>query len=40
MGWDVYLGLIVIFIAFFLSRPGEGYGAWNILLLMTSYGLA
>jgi hypothetical protein len=38
--WDVYLGLIVIFMAFFLSHPDEGYGAWNILLLMGGYGLA
>lgn len=37
--WDVYLGLIVICMAFFLSRPEEGYGARNILLLMVSYGL-
>ena len=38
--WDVYLGLIVIGMAFFIFRPEEGYGPRNFILLMVSFLLA
>jgi hypothetical protein len=37
--WDVYLGLVVIGMAVFLSRPEQGYGALNILLLLAWFTL-
>jgi hypothetical protein len=34
--WDVYLGLIVIGMAFFAFRPDDGYGPRNIILEMST----
>jgi len=34
--WDVYLGLIVICMAFFLYRPETGYSPFNIVLMLVS----
>jgi hypothetical protein len=38
--WDVYLGLIVICMAFFIFRPVEGYGPRNIILMLLAFSLA
>ena len=35
--WDIYWGLIVICMAFFIARPERGYSAWNILLMLASF---
>lgn len=37
---DIYLGLIVVCMAFFILRPDGGYGAWNIILLLLAVALA
>jgi hypothetical protein len=37
---DIYLGLIVICMTYFMFRPQEGYGAWNIFLMLACVGLA
>ncbi len=36
--WDIYLGLVVIFMALFLFRPDEGYSPWNLLLMLVGFG--
>jgi MFS family permease len=38
--WDVYMGLIVIFMAVFIFRQDEGYGPWNLVLMVASFVLA
>lgn len=38
--WDVYLGLIVICMAFFLFRPDEGYGLRNQLMMLGGFVLS
>lgn len=38
--WDVYMGLIVIGMAFFISRPDDGYGPRNFVLLLLAFSLA
>jgi hypothetical protein len=38
--WDVYLGLIVICMAVFMFRSDEGYGPWNLLLMVAGFGLS
>ena len=38
--WDVYLGLIVICMAFFLFRPDEGYSLKNQLIMLVGFGLS
>jgi len=35
--WDIYWGLIVVCMAFFIARPEEGYSAWNILMMLASF---
>lgn len=37
---DIYLGLIVICMTYFLFRQENGYGAWNIFLMLACVGLA
>lgn len=41
--WDIYFGLIVVFMAIFLHRPQSGYSPSNIFLMLAcflvSYGL-
>jgi len=36
--WDIYFGLIVICMSFFLYRPVTGYSPLNIFLMMASMG--
>lgn len=38
--WDIYLGLIVIFMALFVFRPDEGYGPWNFIWLVIGFSLS
>jgi hypothetical protein len=38
--WDIYFGLIVICMSFFLFRPVTGYSPLNIFLMMASMGAA
>jgi len=38
--WDIYFGLIVICMSFFLYRPVTGYSPLNIFLMMASMGAA
>ncbi len=38
--WDIYYGLIVIFMAVFMDRPEEGYGWLNIVLMAGSFLIA
>jgi hypothetical protein len=38
--WDIYMGLIVIFMAVFIFRPDEGYRPWNLVLMVASFVLA
>ena len=35
--WDIYWGLIVVCMAFFIARPEEGYSAWNIFMMLGSF---
>ena len=35
--WDMYLGLIVICMAFFIARPEQGYSPWNIFFMLASF---
>jgi hypothetical protein len=35
--WDIYWGLIVICMGFFIARPEQGYSAWNIYLMLASF---
>jgi hypothetical protein len=41
--WDIYMGLVVLGMAFFIYRPAAGYSAMNIILmgliLALAYGL-
>ena len=38
--WDIYFGLIVICMSFFLYRPVTGYSPLNIFLMVASMGAA
>ncbi len=38
--WDVYWGLIIICMAFFIFRPDEGYGPRNIVLMLVAFSLS
>jgi hypothetical protein len=37
---DIYLGLIVICMTYFMFRREDEYGAWNIFLMLACFGLA
>jgi hypothetical protein len=38
--WDIYYGLIVICVSIFVYRPESGYSPLNIILAVTSFGVA
>jgi hypothetical protein len=38
--WDIYYGLIVICMSFFIFRPASGYSPMNIILAVCSFGLS
>jgi len=38
--WDIYFGIIIICMSFFLYRPVTGYSPLNIFLMMASMGAA
>jgi len=38
--WDMYMGLIVVCLAFFIYRPASGYSPMNIMLMLLAFGLA
>ncbi|MFQ6618861.1 MAG: hypothetical protein ACE5QV_09260 [Fidelibacterota bacterium] len=35
--WDIYIGLIIISLSFFLFRSATGYSPLNILLMLVSF---
>ncbi len=35
--WDIYYGLIVVFMAVFLNRPEEGFSPLNIFLMLAGF---
>lgn len=37
--WDIYIGLVVIFMALYMYRPVDGYSAWNIIIFLAGYGV-
>ncbi len=37
--WDIYIGLVVIFMAIYMYRPEGGYSAWNIIIFLAGYGV-
>jgi hypothetical protein len=38
--WDIFFGLVVIFMAINLYRPESGYSAWNIIIFLVGYVVA
>jgi hypothetical protein len=38
--WDIYYGLIVVFMAIFLDRPEEGFTSLNIILMLIGFAAA
>ncbi len=38
--WDIYYGLIVICMSFFIFRPESGYSPMNIILAVCSFGIS
>jgi hypothetical protein len=38
--WDMYMGLIVVCMAFFVYRPASGYSPLNIILMLLAFALA
>ncbi len=38
--WDMYMGLIVVCMAFFIYRPAGGYSPMNVILMVLAFGLA
>ncbi len=38
--WDIYLGMIIIFMAIFLHRSEQGYAGWNIVFMLLGFGIA
>lgn len=38
--WDIFFGLVVIFMAINLYRPESGYSPWNIIIFLVGYGVA
>ena len=37
--WDIYIGLVVIFMALYMYRPEGGYSAWNNIIFLAGYGV-
>ena len=38
--WDIFFGLVVVFMAINLYRPATGYSGWNIIIFLVGYGVA
>jgi hypothetical protein len=37
--WDIYIGLVVIFMALYMFRPEAGYCVWNNIIFLAGYGV-
>jgi hypothetical protein len=37
--WDIYIGLVVIFMALYMYRPEAGYSVWNNIIFLVGYGV-
>jgi hypothetical protein len=37
--WDIFFGLIVIFMGIYLYRPEAGYSVWNNIIFLAGYGV-